>query len=290
MKEKNRFSLPGKIHPAVIAVWAALVAAAHLLPIPMPILGGGTFSLVQALSPLSGILFGPVAGALCSAVGGFVGNLVMPHTQLPSMGIFTFIIGAITAFTSGCIAWGAWPIITVNLKGNFIINGGIIVYLIGSILWFTQETGRGIPTYPLVYYGLGFAALVAGSIFARKTLAEKNHLQKVPAIWLCAFSGMIGGATIGNFFTLVLGRLTIVEWKGLIMLSPIERAAFSVVTAMIGAPLLAGLEKVRIYLGPQPEPPPNQQDPDISSEDFPPKADDIPPPEPESISESIKEQ
>jgi hypothetical protein len=250
MKEKKRFSLPGKIHPAVIAVWAALVAAAHFLP-TIPILGGGNFSFAQALSPLSGILFGPIAGALCSAVGGFAGNLVAPHTQLPSMGIFTFIIGTVTAFTSVCIAWSAWPIITVNLKGNFIINGGIIVYLVGTILWFTQEIGRSVPAYPIIYSGLGFAALIAGSIFARKTLTEKNHLLKLPAIWLCAFGGMIGGATVGNFFTLVLTKLPVETWKLLIVLSPIERAAFSVVTAMIGVPLLAGLEKIGIFLGPQ---------------------------------------
>ena len=123
MKDNFKNSL----HPAVVAVWAAVVAAGHLLP-AIPILGtGSTFSLASSLSPLSGIFFGPIAGALCSAAGGFIGNLIAPHTAW--MGLGTFILGTITAFTSGCIAWGKWPPVAISGSGNFIINGGIIVYM-----------------------------------------------------------------------------------------------------------------------------------------------------------------
>jgi uncharacterized membrane protein len=237
-----------RIHPALISVWAAVTAVGYMLP-TIPIWGtGSAFSLTTALSPLSGIFFGPVAGALCSAAGGFIGSLIAPHTAWMGMG--TFIIGTVTAFTSGCIAWGRWPVVSVSGSGGFIINGGIIVYIVGTILWFTQDIGRSIVRYPLVCYGLGFAALITGSIFAGKMFSSSRKILVFPAIWLCSFGGLIGGATVGNFFSLVLYRLPRELWAALTIVSPVERAIFSLGAMLIGAPLLAGLSKIGIFAGP----------------------------------------
>jgi hypothetical protein len=240
----------GGIHPAVIAVWAAVTAIGYMLP-TIPIMGtGSSFSLTTALAPLSGIFFGPIAGALCSAAGGFVGSLIAPHTAWMGMG--TFIIGTVTAFTSGCIAWGSWPVVSVNGNGSFIVNGGIIVYIAGTILWFTQEIGRSIIRYPLIFYGLGFIALVTGSIFAGKMLSDSSKkILKFPAFWLCAFGGLVGGATVGNFFSLVLYKLPRELWMALTIISPIERAVFSLCAALIGVPLYTGLSKIGIVAGPR---------------------------------------
>ena len=238
-------------HPAVIAVWAALTASGHLLP-TIPIFGtAGNFSLSHALNPLSGIFFGPIAGALCSAAGGFAGTLIAAHTAW--MGPFTFIIGAVTAFTSGCIAWGKGPPVSINKNGSFIFNGGIIVYIIGTILWFTQEIGRSIFVFPLVFYGLGFIFLIVGTIFAAKMLNAKNRLLKFPAVWMCAFGGLVAGASIGNFFSLVLYKQPRELWAALTAVSPIERAIFSLGAAIIGVPILEGMKKIGILCGPQEE-------------------------------------
>jgi len=238
-----------KIHPAIIAVWAAVVAAGHLLP-SLPIWGtGGRFSLASALNPLSGLFFGPVGGALCSAVGGFIGSLIAPDTAW--MGLGTFIIGTTTAFTTGCIAWGKWPPVTVNGNGSFIINGGIIVYIVGTILWFTQEIGRSIIIFPIVFYGLGFIAMMAGIIFAGRLLSSSKKLPKFLAVWICSFGGLIGGATIGNFFSLVLKKTPKEIWAGLTVVAPIERIIFALVAMLVGVPLLIGLNKIGIFAGPQ---------------------------------------
>jgi hypothetical protein len=247
----RRFPLPNRIHPAIVAAWAAIVAAGHLLP-TVPIIGtGAVFSLTAVLSPLSGVFFGPLAGALCSAAGGFIGSLIAPHTAW--LGLATFIIGTVTAFTSGCIAWGRWPLVTVNRSGHVIINGGIIVYLIGTILWFSQEMGRSVMRFPLVFYGAGFAALIAGSLVAGKALSRGSKALMFPALWLCAFGGMTGGASIGNFFSLVLFKLPRETWLYLTVAAPLERALFSLGAALIGAPLLIGLPKIGIMAGPPAE-------------------------------------
>jgi len=240
-----------RTHPAVIAVWAAVIAAGHLLP-TFPIWGvGSNFSLSSILIPLSGVFFGPIGGVLCSAIGGFIGNYIAPNTAWMGMG--TFIIAATTAFTSGCIAWGKWPPVVVNSNGSFIINGGIIVYIVGTILWFTQETGRSVVRYPAVYYGLGFIALLAGIFFAGRLLKGNNRLLKFPAIWLCAFGGLVGGATVGNFFALVLYSHPRDFWVALTVFSPIERAIFATGAMFVGVPLIVGLNKIGIFVGPQEE-------------------------------------
>ena len=238
-----------KIHPATAAVWAALIAAGHLLP-TIPILGtGSVFSLSHALSPLSGIFFGPLAGALCSAAGGFTGSLIAAHTAW--MGPFTFIMGTVTAFTSGCIALGKWPPVTVSKSGSFVINGGIIVYAAGTALWFTQETGRSILIFPAVYYGLGFAVMITGIIFAGRMLVSKKKFLKLPALWLCAFGGLVGGAAIGNFFSLVLYKQPREIWAALTIAAPVERAIFALGAMIIGSPILEGLNKIGIKAGPR---------------------------------------
>ena len=240
--------IAGRIHPALVAAWAAIVAIGHLLP-TIPILGTGrTFSLSHALSPLSGIFFGPIAGAFCSAAGGFIGSLIAPHTAW--MGPFTFIMGTTTAFTTGCIAWGKWPPVSVSGSGNFVINGGIIVYIAGTALWYTQEIGRSIVHFPLIAYGIGFIALIAGTIFAGRMFASNKHVLKFPAIWLCSFGGLMGGAALGNFFGLVLFRSPRELWAFLTLVQPLERAAFSLGTMLIGVPLIAGLSKIGIFVGP----------------------------------------
>jgi uncharacterized membrane protein len=235
MALRKKTLLNNRTHPSVIAVWAAVVAAGHILP-SIPILGtGSTFSVTAALTPLAGVFFGPVAGALCAMVGGFIGSLIAPHTAWMGMG--TFIIGATTAFTAGLISRGYWPI-------------GIIVYLIGAALWFTQEIGRNVLLIPLVYYGLGLIAVIIGGIFAPRWLAGTVKGPKFPAVWLCAFGGMIGGASIGNYFSLLLYKLPETLWNALVIISPLERAVFSLGAMLIGVPLLVGLPKIGIFVGP----------------------------------------
>jgi len=237
-----------KIHPAYIAVWASVVAAGHLIP-TLPIWGtGSNFSIANVLSPLSGIFFGPIVGALCSAIGGFIGSFVSPVP--PMLGPFTFIIGTVSAFTTGCIAWSKWPPVKVNMEGSFIINGGLIVYIIGTILWFTQEAGRNFIWLPVVFYGLGFIAMVVGFFLAGKFFASSKKVLKLPAIWLSAFGGLIGGATVGNFFYLVIFTPPAVDLVRLVFVSPLERALFAAVAMIIGVSLLEGLRKIGVSVGP----------------------------------------
>jgi len=237
------FSLP-QVHPAVIAVWAAVVAAGYLIP-TFPILGtGANFTVANALNPLSGIFFGPAGGALCSLIGGFIGFIIAPVK--PMLGPVSCIIAMTTAFTTGCIAWSM-------VGRKFIFLGGIIVYLIGTALWFTQEIGRNVIQIPLIFYGLGFVIMITGIIFAGFLYNSRKKVLLFAAIWLCSFGGLVGGASIGNFFSLVLFKQPKELWLVILYLAPIERAIFALASAIVGVSLITGLNKINIFVGPQNE-------------------------------------
>jgi len=247
------FSRPRAAHLALVAVWAAMMVAARLVP-TFPMWGvGGNFSLASVVTPLAGVFFGPVYGALSAAVGGLVGSMVAPHTAM-LLGPFTFVTGTATAFTAGCIAWGGRFPVRISARGDFVINGGIIVYLLGTALWFSQEIGREAWLFPLVFYGAGFAALVAGSAFAGRLLAGGSRALKFPAVIACAFGGLVGGASVANFFGLALRNTPREVWMGLVLTAPLERLAFSAAAAAVGVPLLLCLPKIGVFLGPQPDP------------------------------------
>jgi hypothetical protein len=225
----------GNVHPAVLAVWAAIIAVAHMLP-SIPMVGvGGTFSVSSALIPLAGVFFGPIAGAICAAIGSFIGQMVAPHTAW--LGIATFLLGTLTAFIAGCVIKGKWPLV-------------VVIMAIGTALWFTQEIGRQVPFFAIVFYGLGAIMAIIGGIYGRKFIKGNNLSKKFIAIWLASFAGMAGTAAIANYFTLILFELPATAWLALVPISPIQRAIFSIGAAVIGVPLLIGLPKIGVFVGP----------------------------------------
>ena len=101
MSNSKKKSLIGHYHPAILSVWAAIICVGKLLP-SIPMVGtGGNFSASSMLVPMAGILFGPIAGAICAAIGEFIGQLIAPNTAW--MGIFTFLVGTCNALFTGFI-------------------------------------------------------------------------------------------------------------------------------------------------------------------------------------------
>jgi uncharacterized membrane protein len=234
-KEGGITKYASKTHPAVIAVWAALIAVAGLLP-SVPIIGtGATFSISVALVPLAGVLFGPITGAVCAAIGGFLGQLVAPHTAW--LGLGTFLIGTINALVSGLVTRRNWWL-------------PVVITVIGMALWFTNPIGQQVPMFAIVVYGLGIIASIIGGIFAEGFLKGPNVFLKAVGVWLASFSGMIAAAAIGNYMGLIVIKIPADVWKFLIPVTPTERTLFSIGAAIIGVPLLIGLPKIGVYVGP----------------------------------------
>ena len=237
-RTKKKYSLLGNTHPAVIAVWAALHAASALLP-TIPIIGTGfSFSVGMIFAPLAGIFFGPIAGAAAATVGSFIGSLIAPHTAI--FGLISFIPELFCAVVAGLISRGGkiWPL-------------SLVIAAVGSILWMVTPTGRAYPMY-LTLYGTAALAMVIGGLFVKKWLIGKNIGLQLTAIWICAYAGFMGASLpIGNFFAILLYDLPVEVFKSVFLLAPAQRAVFALIAAIIGLPLLVGLPKIGVFVGPQ---------------------------------------
>ena len=237
-KGKGKFSILGNTHPAVVAVWAALHAASALLP-TIPLLGTGTsFSVGIIFAPLAGVFFGPVAGAAATAVGAFIGSIIAPHTAW--IGLATFVPEMFAALVAGFMSRGgkAWPL-------------SLVIVGTGAVLWLATATGRAFPAY-LFGYVLSAIAMVIGGIWGRKWLLSNKFAFQFLMIWLCSFAAMQGGSTpVSTFIGVVVYGFPPELYKALLFLQPGERAVFSLVAAIVGIPLLKGLPKVGVYVGPQ---------------------------------------
>ncbi|NLN86337.1 MAG: hypothetical protein GX133_01830 [Syntrophomonadaceae bacterium] len=237
-ENKKKFKMLGNTHPAIIAVWAALHAASALLP-TIPIVGTGfSFSVGIIFAPLAGIFFGPIAGAAAATVGSFIGSLIAPHTA--TFGLLSFTTELLSALVAGLVSRGGkfWPLSLLFAVG-------------GSGLWLATAAGRAFPLF-MVNFALGALAMVIGGIFARKWLTGRNIALQFVAIWTCTIASLLGASVpFGNFLCILMYGLPAEIFKPLLFVTPTERAIFSLLAAIIGTPLLIGLPKIGVYVGPQ---------------------------------------
>ncbi len=222
-------------HPAVIAVWAALLAMATLVP-AFPIVGtGATFSVSAALVPLAGIFFGPAAGALCVAIGAFIGQLIAPHTAM--FGPFTFVIPTVGAMCAGFAMQKRWYV-------------PIIVTLLVSAAWYVFPLGRAAWFQPLIWL-LGIAASLIGWFVAAGWLGAEHRAKIFVGVFLAALAGTIVDHGIGCLWAMLMFQLPQEVWLTVLPLAPLERVMFSLGAAIIGTPLLIGLPQIGVIVGPK---------------------------------------
>lgn len=221
-------------HPAVIAVWAALIAVAALLP-AIPVIGtGATFTVADALVPLSGVLFGPLAGGIAAGVGGFLGQLLAPHTVI--FGPFQFLIPVAVALCAGFAMqrkW-IWPIVVTAVFG---------------LAWYFFPLGRETWFVPLQYL-TGVLASVVGLIWGGKWVSSKKRGEIFAGVFITALSGAVVGHSIGNLWALIMFALPYEIWFSVLPIAAPQRILFALGGAIIGTPLLIGLPKISIPVGP----------------------------------------
>lgn len=239
---EERFFAGRGFNPAVIAVWAALIVTANLLPAIPIVATTGTFNVGAALVPLAGIFFGPLSGALCAAVGAFISQLIAPHGAW--LGMATFLIATTNAFVAGCVAHGRWYL-------------SAAVILVGYGLWFLTPIGVEAAIFPLIFYTLGLASVAAGAFLWRLRSAgtrEGRATSKLAylGVFAAAYSGFVGAAGLANFAGIMLYKWPAAMWQGLAFVSPVERAVFSLAASLVGIPLLIGLPKIGVAVGPKP--------------------------------------
>ncbi len=221
-------------HPAIIAVWAALTAAASLLP-AFPVIGtGATFNIGASLVPLAGILFGPWAGAVAAGIGSFIGQLIAPHTVL--FGPLQFIISMFGAAAAGLAMqrkW-IWPLLLILGLGG---------------VWYLFPTGQKAWATPILYT-LGLAGIAVGWIWGKHWLTSPKRGEMFAGVFCASLAGIVVTQAIGNLWALIMFALPPAIWFTVLPIAPIERFLFSLAAAIVGTPLLIGLPKISIPVGP----------------------------------------
>lgn len=67
------------------------------------------------------------------------------------------------------------------------------------------------------------------------------------------YTGFIGAAAVANYLGILIVKIPAKVWKVLAFVTPVERTIFAIGAAIIGIPLLLGLPKIGIFVGPQPK-------------------------------------
>ena len=229
MKEKKLLST----HPAVIAVWAALIAVVTLVP-AFPVIGtGATFSVNAALIPLAGIFFGPVAGALCAAIGTFIGQLIAPHTVF--FGPLQFLIPTLGAMSAGFAMKKKWYV-------------PLLLTLLFAAAWYLVPLGRGAWFQPAVWL-LGIVACLIGWFVASDWIGSDSRIKMFIGVFLAAMAGTMVDHAFGSLWALLQFQLPPEVWLAVLPLAPMERTLFALGAAVIGTPLLIGLPKIGLPVG-----------------------------------------
>ena len=107
---------------AYLAIWAAIIAVAAILP-AIPLVGGGTFGGQEFILALPGVLFGPLGGLVAAAVGSFIASLIAPATAY--FGLLTFYVAAIAALTAGLLMKN-------TRSARFWV---LVLYIVGALAW-----------------------------------------------------------------------------------------------------------------------------------------------------------
>ncbi|MBN1538303.1 MAG: ECF transporter S component [Anaerolineales bacterium] len=229
----NKKSVFIKTHPAILAVWAALIAVASLLP-SIPVIGtGATFSISDVMIPLAGVLFGQWAGGIAAGIGGLIGQLIAPHTVI--FGPFQFVLAMLGAAGAGFAMQRKWiiPIVTIAFFG---------------IVWYFSPLGQSAWFTPIGYL-VGILGALIGWFWGGKWVSSSNRTLMFVGVFLTTLAGMVCSWSAGNFWALLMFALPKEVWAAVLVIAPVQRILFALGAAIIGTPLLVGLPKISVPVG-----------------------------------------
>lgn len=222
------------VHPAIIAAWASFIAISGLLPV-LPVFGtGATFSLADSIVVLGGVLFGPIAGAIAAATGGFIGQLLAPQSAV--FGVITFVCPTIAALIAGLLMKRKWA---------YVIG----IFVILTILWFLLPLGRDAWFVPAVNIGITLILIVPAATWGVNQISSKDPKKMFIGVSLISFIGAQASSALGNLMALPMFALPREVWLGVLPIMTPQRILFGILAAVIGVPLLLGLPKIGVQVG-----------------------------------------
>jgi hypothetical protein len=208
---------------ALVTVFAALNLIVDIIPFSPTIGVPGTFfRLGWVLSPITGILLGPVAGGISCIIAGSLS--IAMGIQPWTFGIFTPFRSGLSALQSGLLAQNRWKLALALLS-----------FLIG--VWFVLPNGR--EAWPLTSFhivGVLFIVILRSKI---RTYIHSPDLDKIAlGISIAAYCGNISRHLLGNTILLFLLDLSPLIFISAIPLTVIEQLTFTIASAILGGTII----------------------------------------------------
>lgn len=224
---------------ALISTMATVYVVLSYLP-GFPVIGisGARIGMISAIAPIYGFILGPILGMLTTLLGAFVNRILTGASlfewfTLPSMPISAFIAGALSrGYLNGMKGWK--------------ISAMTLSVLIAT--WYSTYVGRAVPLFTVLHWAGLIVILVLRSKLAE--FFQSNVRRKLlVSVLLCSYSATVTCHMYGCLAFILAAELLLINVSDLpslfTMLIPIatfERLTFTLISTVIGVPLLSTLK------------------------------------------------
>ncbi len=223
---------------AAASVFAALYAVLGTFPISKLLLGQGYFlTASNFVTPLGGMLFGPVIGAL----GALIGDVIDSYTgyvSLAGTGLAIVAADVAVAATAG-LAFAGKRVAALGLP-----------LLVLALYWVDPLSVLFVGPVPFAWlHMVSFAALVPLLVLeGRGKLSRLNPVFVIGVTFAALMCGQLTGTLVGqNLAVRAYGVLTPDGWRALVPeffpLYPIERVFFTAVSSLVSVPVLRAISQ-----------------------------------------------
>ncbi|MDG6909541.1 MAG: hypothetical protein JRN08_04145 [Nitrososphaerota archaeon] len=230
-----------KRRTAVVAagsLFAALYAILGAIPVSKLLLGSGNFlTASNFLTPLAGMVFGPVVGGFAVLAGDLL-DAYAGYIAFGSTGVAILAADLAAAATAGLAYTGRW-------KAALAVPAAVLV-----LYWADPISVLFVGPVPFTWlHILSLIPFSAALILQRSGRLSKLNPAFVASVTFAALlCGQLTGTLVGQELTVrVYQTLSLQAWRGLVPLFfplyPIERTLFTAVGSAISLPVLRALWK-----------------------------------------------
>lgn len=210
----------------ILAAFSSIYAVISLIP-GFPVMGlpGLDIRITRSLESIYGIILGPFLGPLSAFIGAIVGRIAMGG----GIGVLFSPLALISSFIAGYITW----------KKDWKIPTTIFSII---IIWWYVAIGMQIPYYAIPHL-MGLSIL---PIFNKKICNFLNSNKKKEifiGLILIGYPSTMAGHMLGNLIFLILVNPSPMLFLTTLPLTIIERSIITVISAILGAPIMIVVKK-----------------------------------------------
>jgi hypothetical protein len=218
---------------ASAAAFAAVFAIIGLFPLSRLVGISSFITMREAISPLAGMLFGPVGGGLSIVLGVYLDFSLRPPAFLG----LDFLVDMMAAVTAGLCFLGRRKLAVI------LPSALVVVFLVSPSSVLFVDVG-GVPV-PFVWMHVASIIVLAGALH----LEGRGHIKRTsaffvaPVMFASTMAGHITGGILTEYVYLSAGTLfgaTSIPayWSVVFYLYPAERLFLTLVGTLVSVPVL----------------------------------------------------